>query len=132
KGDTVVPVVLRGAVKYGGAYASLMAERDGMPLIARQWVSVGGVVTSDVVETLDSAGAVAGRQVVANVYGRSAPIGRLVRFDTAASVMQFFIKNHLGSTVRVVNADGSYATTPVFDYQPYGELQSIREDSLNP
>jgi RHS repeat-associated protein len=55
----------------------------------------------------------------------------VVHTDTG-EVTQFFIKNHLGSTVRVVNADGSYATTPVFDYQPYGELQSMREDSLNP
>jgi RHS repeat-associated protein len=34
--------------------------------------------------------------------------------------------------MRVVNSDGSYVTTPVFDYQAYGELAQIRDDDLNP
>jgi RHS repeat-associated protein len=131
KEDTVIPVALRGALKYSAAYDSLMSGRTGKAVLARHTVTVGGVGLSTVREVYGVSGEVEGRTVVAMVLGRGVPIGRVVHTDTG-SVTQFFIKNHLGSTVRVVNADGSYATTPVFDYQPYGELQSIREDSLNP
>jgi RHS repeat-associated protein len=91
---------------------------------------MNGIATSEVTETLDSMGGLASRRVVANMQGRGGTIGRVVRTDTGDAA-QYYVKNHLGSTVRVVNADGSYANMPVFDYQPYGELQGIREDSLN-
>ncbi len=115
-----------------GASYDLLRERMGAVISMRHWVNLGGFVTHEVTENFDSTGEPAGRRMVVNIHGRGAsPIGRMVRTDTG-DVTQFFIKNHLGSTVRVVNADGSHATTPVFDYQPYGELQAVREDMLNP
>jgi RHS repeat-associated protein len=131
KGDTVIPVVIHGALKYSAKYDSLMAKRAGKTMMARHEVRHGGWSAGEIREGYDAGGVVTVSARVGNVHGRGSTIGRVVHTDTGM-VYQYFIKNHLGSTVRVVNADGSYATTPVFDYQAYGELQSIREDSLNP
>ena len=131
-GDYVSPGMRHLTTAGAPAYEELLREREGVVLHVRHWVNMGGLVMNEIIETFDSSGGFTGRHVVVNIQGRGAsPIGRVVETDTG-EVAQFFIKNHLGSTVRVVNADGSYATTPVFDYQPYGELQAIREDSLNP
>ena len=130
QGDTVVPVAVRGVEKYSAQYDSLLALRAGRPLLARHWVRLGGVVTAERTDHYDTAGAVAETRGFAYVQGRGTPIGRYV--SSGGGTYQFFVKNHLGSTVRVVNADGSYATTPVFDYQAYGEAQVVREDTLDP
>lgn len=131
KGDTIIPVVLRGGVKQGAGYSAVMEERDGSPRARRHWTHLGGATNSEITEALDPAGGLVDRRVVANIYGQSAPIGRVTNPETEPET-QYYVKNHLGSTVRVVNADGSFAETPTFDYQAYGELQSTRDDSLNP
>ena len=130
QGDTVVPVAVRGVEKYSAQYDSLLALRAGRPLLARHWVRLGGVVTAERTDHYDSTGAVAETRGFAYVQGRGTPIGRYV--SSGGGKYQFFIKNHLGSTMRVVNADGSYATSPVFDYQAYGAAQVVREDTLDP
>jgi RHS repeat-associated protein len=131
KGDTLIPVVVRGVRKYSAAYDALMAEYTGRKLWARHSVKIGGNVVGEVRETYNTAGTLTSQRNVATIFGRGSPIGRRIITGTD-TLTQFYVKNHLGSTVRVVNEDGSFATTPAFDYQPYGELQGIREDSANP
>jgi RHS repeat-associated protein len=132
KGDTAIPVVIHGALKFSAAYDSLMNKRSGLKVFASHTLNIDGWLAGEFREAYDAGGSVSERWMVGTIYGRGTPIGRIVHTDSAGEVFQFLVKNHLGSTVRVVNADGTYEETPVFDYQPYGELQSIREDSLNP
>ena len=132
KGDTLVPVVIYGVLKYSAKYDSLVACHKGRKQFASHTINLDGWRVGEVREAYGAAGEVNWRRSDGTLYGRGGSvIGRRVQRGTFWEV-QYFIKNHLGSTVRVVNADGSYSTTPVFDYQPYGELQAIREDSLNP
>jgi|GEM_PF-3438306 len=132
KGDTLVPVVVYGVLKYSAKYDSLVARHKGRKQFASHTINLDGWRVGEVREAYGAAGEVNWRRSDGTLYGRGGSvIGRRVQRGTFWEV-QYYVKNHLGSTVRVVNADGSYAATPVFDYQPYGELQSIREDSLNP
>jgi RHS repeat-associated protein len=112
-------------------YEDLLRMREGTVVAVKHWVNMGGSVTAEVIETVDSNGDVATQSVVANIFGREAPIGRAVHSDSNPMI-QYYVKNHLGSTMRVINPDGSFASTPVFDYQAYGKSQIVRDDSSNP
>lgn len=128
--DTVeIPVVVRGMAKYSATYDSLRSRHSGRVLAARHVARLAGKVMSEYSETFDETGEPEDSRITAAVFGREAPVGRYLPDEER---YQFFIKNHLGSTMRVIEGDGSYYTLPAFDYQPYGGLQIIREDSLRP
>jgi RHS repeat-associated protein len=124
-----VPVVMHALIKYSGAYDNLLVQKAGRMVAARHAVNMGGQITSEVRESYDENGGMEDRRILATVFGRGVPVGRYIVNEGR---YQFYVKNHLGSTVRVVEADGSYDGTPVFDYQPHGEAQVVREDSEYP
>ncbi|MBK8803087.1 MAG: hypothetical protein IPN71_13730 [Fibrobacteres bacterium] len=65
--------------------------------------------------------------MVVNLYGRSSVIGR--RFPGTSLQRQFMVKDHQGSTVRLVNEDGTVAGA--YDYYAYGDLRVLTGEATN-
>jgi RHS repeat-associated protein len=98
---------------------------------ASHYVLLSGLALREVREIYSSTGtAVTDTQEICALLGAKGQIGRS-RLAGKAGIAEydFFIKNHLGSTMRTVRSDGSYATQNAFDYMPYGDPKNIRMGS---
>jgi len=61
---------------------------------------------------------------ITNLMGQGSVIGR----KTGTATYQFYIKNHQGSTMRVVDINGNAVSS--YDYTPYGDLRTLKETGL--
>ncbi len=96
----------------------------GSSVQATHYLNLGVATSKEWRETLNSSGGVASSSQTVGLYGR-AQIGR-IRPD---GVYEFYLKNHLGSTMRTA---GDMGADPVnggvtYDYLAYGDLRRVKE-----
>jgi RHS repeat-associated protein len=121
-----IPLELIGVPKFSPDYYSLLQSRNGgKRIVASHHLQYGGMDVREIQEAYDSEGALSVSDTVEGLFGRGAKIGRVLPDGT----FQFYVKNHQGSTMRTVNADGSYTEGSVFDYGSYGDLRKLKENS---
>jgi RHS repeat-associated protein len=121
-----IPLELIGVLKFSPDYYSLLQSRNGgKRIVASHHLQYGGMDVREIQEAYDSEGALSVSDTVEGLFGRGAKIGRVL----PGGAFQFYVKNHQGSTMRTVNADGGYAAGSVFDYGSYGELKQVKENA---
>lgn len=88
------------------------------------YVRVAGVTQKVIRETWSQTSmAFVSATKVVNIMGQSSVIGR--KLSTGA--LQFYVKNHQGSTVRVVDINGNPVSS--YDYTAYGDLRTLKDGS---
>lgn len=85
---------------------------------ATHYVRMAGTTQKEIRESWNW-GNLTGATSIVNLQGRASVIGRKI-----AGNYQFYIKNHQGSTVRVVDATGRSVSS--YDYLSYGDLRTLR------
>lgn len=89
------------------------------------YVRLAGAPQKEIRESYEyTSGALTNTIQVVNMIGQSAVIGR--KIDGAR---YYYLKNHQGSIVKVVDASGS--TVAAYDYGPYGDLRPLKEASVH-
>jgi RHS repeat-associated protein len=87
----------------------------------RHYIRIAGAPQKEIRETYDyTTSALTSASTMVNLIGQSSVVGR--KLD---GVHQYYLKNHQGSIVKVVDATGN--TLLAYDYTPYGDLRILRE-----
>jgi RHS repeat-associated protein len=66
--------------------------------------------------------------VILNYRGQNSVVGRKLLGSTIKR--QFFVKDHQGSTIRIVNDENS-STGGAFDYEAYGDVRTLKGEATN-
>lgn len=121
-----VTLEMEGVIKFSPRYNELVAQyQNGTPLSATHDINLVASGDEQWFEAFDANGAINQSLATRGVFGRGGKkVGRIV----TGGDYEFFVKNHLGSTMRVVADEGDYlaGNTWALDYMTYGDLRKLK------
>ncbi|MDB5048796.1 MAG: repeat protein [Fibrobacteres bacterium] len=124
-GQTVT-LELEGLIKFSAQYYDMMTQyQSGTLVAATHDINLVAEGDEQWQESFNSDGTIATELEIRGVMGRRGQkIGRIV----PGGDYEFYLKNHLGSTMRVVSDEGDYQpnSTWVLDYMAYGDLRKVK------
>lgn len=107
------------------AVKTINGPTENGPLESIHYIRLAGAPQKEIRERFQQAnGELVSTIQVVNLLGQESVIGRKIDGN-----LYYYLKNHQGSTVKVVNDHGE--TVAAYDYGPYGDLRVLREASVN-
>jgi RHS repeat-associated protein len=131
KGTSVFPLDLDGVLKDSPEYNTIISQYfAGNPLSAVHYLDLLGSGTKEIRETYNSDWSIAQTHRIMGIESHAGQLGQIID----GSRTEYFLKDHLGSTVRSIsNQDANpFANGWIYDYLPYGEKKVLQGSGQSP
>ncbi len=122
KGTTDIPVEIIGVIKGSSEYQALLdAKTNNLVVSTTHYFGD----EREVHEFYDESGAFINDVSITGLFGRNVKVGRIL----SSGDYEFYVKNTIGSTVKLVDVAGNTTTKDAYDYLSYGELKYVSDNA---